>query len=125
MFHDTRTWVFSSTGEAYDACQTNDEIETGDLLLCVGDQVVGLADTWPVAITAKAGHLHSPKEGVRVRDLLDEFGRDTTAPLFDANRICDGLALARSLSWPVREEEAEEAKMAWPWNGPMKEGEPT
>lgn len=58
--------TFSDTGEAYDACQCDDAIKTGDLLVIDREHVVGIADTWPVAVTPNAGALHAlidPSEG--------------------------------------------------------------
>ena len=48
---------FDSTGEAYDACQTG-EAEKGDLLWIPSEGVVGVADTWPFAVTCQYGKLH-------------------------------------------------------------------
>jgi hypothetical protein len=54
----TAVHKFGSTGEAYDACQCDDGIEDGDVLVIEKEGVVGVADTWPVAVTAKSGALH-------------------------------------------------------------------
>lgn len=51
--------LFDSTGEAYNACQCNSEIKTGDTLVIGSEGVVGLADTWPFAVTDESGDLHS------------------------------------------------------------------
>ena len=56
-------WTFDSTGEAYDACQSSDAILKGDILLIAGERVIGIADTWPVAITKRSGKLHHAIEG--------------------------------------------------------------
>ena len=56
-------WTFDSTGEAYDACQESDTIMRGDILLVAGERVIGIADTWPVAITKRSGKLHHAIEG--------------------------------------------------------------
>jgi hypothetical protein len=50
---------FESTGAAYDATQCREEIKNGDCLFIPEERVVGLAATWPVAITANAGNLHA------------------------------------------------------------------
>ena len=52
-----KTWRFEDTGEAYDACQCNDDMKDGDTLIC-GDTVVGIVGTWPVAVTKTCGKLH-------------------------------------------------------------------
>lgn len=76
--------VFDSTGEAYDACQTGltfryDEekglvvetkVETGDVLVIPSERVVGVCDTWPVAVTANYGKLHATAEGVTLAEAL-------------------------------------------------------
>lgn len=53
-----KTHIFLSTGAAYDACQCDDDINDGDILLIPSEQVVGVADTWPFAVTKKSGDLH-------------------------------------------------------------------
>mgnify|MGYP003631587685 CR=1 FL=1 len=66
-FSDTAViHTFSDTGEAYDACQCDDAIKTGDLLVIDREHVVGIADTWPLAATPNAGALHAlldPSDG--------------------------------------------------------------
>jgi len=57
---------FESTGEAYDACQCDKAIKTGDVLVIRSERVVGIADTWPMAVTAKHGELHRPATGLTV-----------------------------------------------------------
>lgn len=54
-------WSFYSTGEAYDACQCDARIKSGDMLVIERERVVGMAWAWPVAITAQAGKLHQAK----------------------------------------------------------------
>ena len=54
-----RIHAFETTGNAYDATQTDEAIETGDTLLVHAEGVVAVAMTWPFAITTAHGHLHS------------------------------------------------------------------
>lgn len=56
---------FASTGNAYDATQTDDQIKTGDTLLILPEGVIGMAHCWPFAVTAASGNLHGvkPKPG--------------------------------------------------------------
>ena len=61
---------FGSTGEAYNACQCRDDIATGDLLIIPSERVVGIADAWPIAITAESGELHTPAEGYELFDTI-------------------------------------------------------
>jgi len=49
---------FASTGEAYDATQCDSDIENGDVLVIAAEGVVGIADTWPFAVTENFGKLH-------------------------------------------------------------------
>jgi hypothetical protein len=57
---------FGSTGEAYDACQCDEGIRDGDVLVVEPEGVVGVADTWPFAVTRETGVLH----GIRGRSVL-------------------------------------------------------
>lgn len=50
---------FDSTGDAYDACQTDYKIKKGDLLVIESEKVIGIAHTWPVAVTSESGALHT------------------------------------------------------------------
>lgn len=54
-----RIHAFETTGNAYDATQTDEAIETGDTLLVHAEGVVAVAMTWPFAVTTAHGHLHS------------------------------------------------------------------
>jgi len=49
---------FESTVDAYNACQCDEGIKQGDLLVIESEGVVGVADTWPYAITEAHGSLH-------------------------------------------------------------------
>lgn len=52
--------TFDSTGEAYDASQTRDDIKDGDVLSVPSEKVVGiLCEAWPVAVTKERGAFHS------------------------------------------------------------------
>jgi hypothetical protein len=57
----TKVWKFDDTGEAYDATMCDEAIKTGDTLVAHGDGVVGVAHTWPVAVTKKHGEFHKFK----------------------------------------------------------------
>ena len=52
------THHFSTTGDAYDACQCGAEIKSGDTLVVASERVVGVACTWPFAATAELGVVH-------------------------------------------------------------------
>lgn len=50
---------FETSGEAYDASQTWDEILDGDVLSVPSEKVVGvLIEAWPVAIGETSGEFH-------------------------------------------------------------------
>lgn len=52
--------TFDSTGEAYDASQTHDDIKDGDVLAVPSEQVVGiLVQAWPTAVGERTGAFHS------------------------------------------------------------------
>lgn len=61
-FSAWRIHAFGSTGNAYDAVQTDETIAAGDTLLILDEGVVGVAMTWPFAITAEPGKLHAVSE---------------------------------------------------------------
>lgn len=60
---------FPSTGDAYDATQCDPCVKTGDLLVITSEQVVGIAYTWPVAVTKRHGALHYLSENSSFKDL--------------------------------------------------------
>lgn len=62
---------FASTGEAYDATQCDDEIRNGDVLVIVPEGVVGIADTWPFAVTKNFGELHRLHDHDTIRTYQD------------------------------------------------------
>lgn len=60
---------FASSGIAYDATQCDDAVKTGDILVIESEGVVGVAYTWPFAVTEKHGDLHqlgADADGIRV-----------------------------------------------------------
>ncbi len=91
-----RIHAFKTTGNAYDAVQTDEAIATGDTLLVLGEAVVGVALTWPFAVTAEAGHLHqvAPKAG----DTLDAFAGSLRV---DPSAITHAVTLARQLGFAI------------------------
>lgn len=83
---------FDSTEEAYDACQCDDTIQKGDLLLIESEGVVGIADTWPMAVTAKRGELHGIADWNAAAEHLGGW-----------LAIIDAEALARKYKFPRAE----------------------
>lgn len=60
-----RIHEFESTQEAYNATQTDDNIQDGDTLIIPSEKVVGVAMTWPFAVTWETGALHKSKAPLR------------------------------------------------------------
>jgi hypothetical protein len=60
-----------STTDAYDHCQCNDSFKNGDTLHIPSEKVVGIVDTWPLAITKEYGALHTATPG-KLRNVLTE-----------------------------------------------------
>lgn len=54
---------FDDSTDAYDMSQCDESIEPGHCLVVLSEGVVGIADTWPIAVTKNAGNLHSAEEG--------------------------------------------------------------
>lgn len=57
-FTPRRLHAFETTGNAYDATQCDDQIQSGDTLIILSERVVGVAYAWPFAVTAERGKLH-------------------------------------------------------------------
>ena len=91
-----RIHVFETSGNAYDAVQTDDRIATGDLLLVMGEAVVGVAMTWPFAVTAEPGHLHqvAPKAGDTFEQLATSLGVEPAS-------MTRAVTLARQLGYAI------------------------
>ena len=71
-FDTQRHHAFASAGNAYDAAQCDEAIRTGDTLVVLAEEVVGIAMTWPFAVTNAHGKLHAlacPREGEMLVDL--------------------------------------------------------
>ena len=90
------TWKFESTADAYDATQCNDDIHDGDILLIANECVVGVADTWPMAVTVAHGELHPTKPTISWHDIAVRTGIDYEC--FRAAR-----ELARQLGYPTKD----------------------
>ena len=87
---------FATTGNAYDATQTDDRIAAGDTLLILPECVIGVAHCWPFAITAACGKLHSIRP--KPSDTLATF----TASFSIADRdITAAVDLARALGFAL------------------------
>ena len=78
-----KTWRFEDTGEAYDACQCNDDMKDGDT-------VVGIVGTWPVAVTKINGNLHSFSDPSKAQS---EAGTSPFIGVLEAIKVADDLGL--------------------------------
>ena len=64
--------IFPTSGAAYDACNSDETMETGTIFMVPSEQIVGIAWAWPVAVTRNAGHLHTLENDSRTADLDPE-----------------------------------------------------
>ena len=96
-FSAWRIHAFASTSNAYDAVQTDETIAAGDTLLILDEEVVGVAMTWPFAVTAKPGKLHAvcePGAGENLEHMEKALG----VPDGSIARACH---LARTLGFAI------------------------
>ena len=95
-FVPRRIHAFATTGNAYDACQTDEAIETGHTLIILAEGVVALAGAWPIAVTAAGGVLHSVigKEDDTLDGLDANFG-------LTADDIVTAVTIARAFGFPI------------------------
>jgi hypothetical protein len=89
---------FSSTGSAYDATQT--ELDDGEVLLVRDEGVVGVSDTWPIAVTEAHGELHRMASGYTVEQWASASGSKDSARLIAGHRAA--VELAKKLGYPLR-----------------------
>lgn len=83
---------FKSTNEAYNACQSNENIKRGDILVIQSEHVVGIADTWPFAVTVCKGQLHRIDSSIAGNQLREEF----CSSLLQAIRTAEALGFTVS-----------------------------
>jgi len=105
MNQEARVFVheFSSTTDAYNACQTgidfmtDNEVRTCDILVVPDEKVVGICDTWPVALTIDHGELHGCAEGYKLDDPNDANGTLVERIVNSHAQYCKDEAKAVSL----------------------------
>ncbi len=73
-FTARRHHAFASTGNAYDATQCDEAIHTGDTLIVLTEEVIGVAMTWPFAVTLAHGNLHA-LSALRTGETLADLAR--------------------------------------------------
>ncbi|WP_292052574.1 hypothetical protein [Mesorhizobium sp.] len=96
-----RIHFFDSTGDAYDMTQCDENIKNGDTLVIVDEKVVGLADTWPVAVTKNAGHLHILGDGT-FETYLHQFGEAAGQRVFTDDQIKVARAIASAWGFELQ-----------------------
>ena len=96
-FETRRHHAFASTGNAYDATQCDEAIRTGDTLVVLGEGVVGIAMTWPFAVTAVCGNLHAVS-AARSGEGLDQLAAALHVRSEDFRHAAD---VARRLGFPL------------------------
>ena len=67
-----KTHYFDSTKEAYDCTQCDEAVQRGDILVIQSEKVVGVSDTWPIAVTKIAGELHSIDSNSTIEDVFKD-----------------------------------------------------
>jgi hypothetical protein len=84
---------FFDSADAYNQTQWNEAIRNGDILMIKSEQVIGIADTWPVAVTKAFGSLHAVAPDA---DLLEheELVKYRTSILI-------ARKMAAELGWPT------------------------
>jgi hypothetical protein len=113
---------FDNTGEAYDACQCDEDIKTGDMLVIeekgwrghtighdddgfrirafedkpIDITVVGLAWAWPLAVTVQQGELHA------IEDTIDAYRRVVADAGITLDQVRAAIDTATDLDAPVR-----------------------
>lgn len=95
----SRAHTFDSTGDAYNATQCDESIKSGALLLIESEHVVGLAGTWPIAVTVELGELHG------VTDPWSAFAGMIPKTSTDCDylflALLEAVEFADANAWPV------------------------
>lgn len=86
------------TSDAYDACQCDDRIKTGDTMVCLKEKVIGLAGCWPVAVTVEAVHFHTFCPGLVPHQV------QSWADYFTEHQCRVAVAEALNREWEIRPE---------------------
>ena len=92
-----RHHAFATTGNAYDAVQCDPRIAVGDTLVILAENTVGVAKTWPFAITGQSGQLHQIKEPAPA-ETLEKISCDLGISEAD---IRHALLIARALNFDL------------------------
>ncbi|PPD07344.1 MAG: hypothetical protein CTY28_09560 [Hyphomicrobium sp.] len=94
--------AFLTTGAAYDACQCVTDLHKGDTLLIASEGVVGIADTWPFAVTKTHGSLHRLNTFATLKDLapltLEHINAACAIALANGWALCPAVEALRAPS---------------------------
>jgi hypothetical protein len=89
---------FDSSRDAYDACQCCEGVNDGDVLIIASEGVIGIADTWPFAMTQAHGSLHQVQPGTSDADLASGAACYADDPTAKAATFLAGMARAREFA---------------------------
>jgi hypothetical protein len=93
---------FETSGHAYNASQCDENIQTGDLLIILSEKVIGIADTWPFAVTKAHGKLHTttkPIEELLAEDFFSWQDNTNEERAIFIYAVREALELAKFLNW--------------------------
>jgi hypothetical protein len=86
---------FFNSRDAYDACQCDETVKNGDTLIIESEGVVGVADTWPIAVTVASGGLHTKSVNTTWEELAKVSGLSMAS-------IAMAVGEARALGYEVQ-----------------------
>jgi hypothetical protein len=89
---------FPSSGAAYDACNSRDEMVTGRIFTVEAEQIVGISWAWPIAVTVEHGQLHTVKRDPRLWTVAPKGGFEEPEI---AAAVKEALQLAQSKGWDI------------------------
>ena len=72
-------WFFNDSGSAYDFTMCDDKINMGDILVIPSEKVVGIAETYPFALSKESGELHALK--ICAEDYINKNGISLPDPI--------------------------------------------
>lgn len=101
---------FESTEEAYAATQCDGDVKDGDLIVVESEKVIGVAETWPFAVTEAHGDLHRVIGSLEDAAIAVEkwhaviYNREVSAEKIEmwVASIRAGVALAMKKGWVIR-----------------------
>lgn len=98
---------FDSTDDAYTASQCDEKIKLGDILLILSEKIVGVSDTWPMAITVSNGNLRAPLDDISPEDLnksMNEYHVASGIKIDFIQSFKDASTLAKALGYEICKE---------------------